>query len=225
MALVIGMGITSHNLAVGQRLPRRPTSVSDRFNIEAAAFDTAGIRKYSEDLVHSVAPDNLPREKEEQLINRLFDAEKAARSGKGKLVREADVARAFNELMVGVGATPPLSVDEASIHRFREHAAANKDFPALLSAGRDGTNCNPGEAVFLIYLLMLRDGKLSVLDPYYEQSMASGKFQQDAHGGAASGGLVSMGASSSTLLSSYSSDHSQKETTLLLERLASALGF
>jgi len=62
--------------------------------------------------------------------------------------------------MQEVGAPPTLRADEASLRRFREHAVSIKAFPALFTAGRNGTNCNPGEAFFLLYLLISNDGAL-----------------------------------------------------------------
>jgi len=158
LALALAVASLFHPLVAGQQPPRRPTSVPDLFNQEAAASDPAGIHKYSEDLIGLIVPHEAGKSGFEPLTDRLARAEQMARTGKGKLVAEADVVRAFNELMAKIGAPSSLRGDEASIRRFREHAAAIKAFPALFSADRNGMNCSPGEAVFLLYLLISNNG-------------------------------------------------------------------
>jgi hypothetical protein len=108
-------------------------------------------------LIESVVPD-VPKGVEKATINklakRLAKAEFAARSGRGKLVPEAAVAQAFNDLMSGIGAPLTWHADEAAIRKFRARAAALHAVPVLLTADRNGTNCSPGEAIFLLQLLI-----------------------------------------------------------------------
>jgi hypothetical protein len=164
------------------------------------------------------------------LADRLAKAEQTAREGKWKLVPEADVVRAFNELMTKIGAPASMRTDEASMRSFREHAASIKAFPALLSAERNGINCNPGEAVFLLYLLMSDDGKLydrnldtaqERMQPYNRQS---GDGDHGNAGGYGVGAIVPV-QTAQWLLSSYSRNHGLSATKALFNNLAGILGF
>jgi hypothetical protein len=142
----------------------------EQMNQRAAAADPAGIRAYSraliETIVHVTAdpylyPSTIDPATEkliDSLSYRLANAEQAVRQRKGHLVPESDVVRAFNELMERTGA--PYRADEANVHAYRVHAAELKILPALLTEDRNGANCNPGEAVYLISLLMGGNGKL-----------------------------------------------------------------
>jgi hypothetical protein len=78
---------------------------------------------------------------------------------KGKLVPESDVARSFTDLMRRAGAPSSFVAKEADIHAFRAHAAELKILTSLPTADRNGNNCNPGEAVFLVHELMSGNGK------------------------------------------------------------------
>jgi hypothetical protein len=112
------------------------------------------------------------------------------------------------------------------VHAFREHAASIKAFRALFSADLNGTNCNPGEAVFLLYLLMSDDGVLyernldsaqDLMQPYNQQS---GK-----RGGVAVFHMETLGSSANGLLSSYSLNHNRNTIDLLFDNTARTLGF
>ncbi len=166
-------------LSCGQIAAQRPAHCAQilycLFDQEAAASDPAGIHKFSKDVIDSILPNQWtygqsPSGRMESFMleflgddyaasfaDRLAKAEQFARTGHGKLIAESDVAQAFNDLMRAVGAPPTLKTDEVAIRKFRKHAAAIKAFPALFSADRNGTNCNPGEAVFLISLLISGD--------------------------------------------------------------------
>jgi len=141
------------------------------------------------------------------------------------------VVRAFNELMARIGAPPSMKADEASVHKFRAHAAAIKAFPALFSADRNGTNCNPGEAVFLLSLLISEDGVLHEKNLDSELMLMHKDFQQNGNGGV-SGRVVSFGAahleglgpSASELVSSISR-HNRNATVALFNHVVGILGY
>ncbi len=196
------------------------------FNQEATASDPAGIHKYSEDLIGLLAPPEAGKAYIDSLADRLARAEQMARTGKGKLVAEANVVRAFNDLMKEVGAPSSLRTDEASMRKFREHAAAIKAFPALFSADRNGTNCNPGEAIFLLYLLISDNGTL--YDGNLDSAVALMQWNPQRNGGGPSFGVAdveAMGSIASRLLSSYPSHHNRKATVALFDNLTGTLGF
>lgn len=209
----------------GQRTPHCAQNLFCLFNQEALASDQAGIHKYGEDLIELIVPPEAGKAAIEPLADRLARAELMARTGKGRLVAEADVVRAFNELMTKVGAPATLRADEASMRRFREHAATIKAFPALFSE-RNETSCNPGEAVFLLYLLISDNGvlhernldsALTLIEPDSQRNEGGRSF------GVAS--IEGLGSSASEALSSYSSHHNRNATYALFNNLARALGF
>jgi hypothetical protein len=224
-------GIASAAYAQSPEPPRHrpPVSVPDLFNQEAAASDTAGIRKYSEDLVELIAPRETRKTDLKPFTNRLAQAEQVARTGRGKLVAEADVVRAFNELMKEVGAPPSIRTSESSLYRFREHAASIKIFPALFSADRNGTNCNPGEAVFLLYLLISDDGVLHEKNLDSEQILINQLMNQEGKQAREGSGFgvfsIEETPAASRLLSLYVSGHNHNTVTALFNHAAVILGF
>jgi len=225
LALSVGVPVSW-----AQAPPRRPAfTIYDEFDRQAAVSDPTGIQTYSKNLIRSLLPPEAGEsdiKPLEPLVDRLARAEQKARTGEGKFVAEADVVRAFNELMAQVGAPSSLRADEASMRSFREHAVSIKAFPALLSANRNGMNCNPGEAVFLLYLLISNNGVLyeKSLDRAQELTQWNGQRQ----GTGRSFGVVgttALGSRASGLLSSYTSSHSRNATIQLFNHLAGILGF
>jgi len=160
-----------------------------------------------------------------ELADRLARAEQTARTGTGKLVPISDVARAFNDLMKEVGAPSSVRTDEKSLQSFREHAAAIKGFPALFSADRNGTNCNPGEAVFLLSLLISDNGVLYEGNLDMDLELMHPREQRNE--GQMSGGVVSIdsGPDSKRLLSSYPEDHGRRAAIRLFDHVADIFGF
>jgi hypothetical protein len=211
-------------------------------NQEAATSDPAGIYKYDRDLVDLVLPNQWtygrsPSGKAEEfeheflgddyaakLADRLSQAEQAARTGNGRLVPEASVVKAFNDLMQGIGAPPSVRAHTLSVHEFREHAASIKAFPALFSADRNGTNCNPGEAMFLLYLLIYNDGHPSERLLDWSAAMEQGGSQSLAQGLFTSG-VPRPKKDARNMISDYSSQHQRSANIRLFDRVVRALGF
>ncbi len=131
--------------------------------------------------------------------------------------------RAFNELMKQIGAPSSLRTNEASVHSFREHAASIKAFPALFSADRNEANCNPGEAVFLLSLLISDNGVLYDKNLDTAQEMMHPYNPEDRGGGGIS--RIIGGPDSWRLLSLYTSHHNRSATVALFNRVADTLGF
>lgn len=216
------------------------------FDQRAAASDPAGIHIYSKDVIDSILPNQwtygqspagrmesfmlefLGDDYAANLADRLAKAEQFARTGHGKLITESDVARAFNDLMRAVGSPPTLKTDEATIRRFREHAAAIKAFPALFSAERNGTKCNPGEAVFLISLLISGEGTLLEGDLDSEQAfMHMDELHNQTRGGASFivSRTESVNGTARNLILSYTSHHFRFITKAVFNKLADTLLF
>jgi hypothetical protein len=235
LALVIGSA--SYPPAAGQQPANNAYTGPEQIDRKAAAVNPTGIHVYSLDLIRGVVnpdittyPERANKDKDliDSLSNRLANAEQAAREGKGKLVPEADVARAFNELMKRTGAPSSYSADEADIHKFRAHAAELSILPSLLTADRNGINCNPGEAVYLVSLLIGGNGKLPLheldLIMQFRQSMEA--IKQDR--GSATNeirstpGVQLQGAAA--VIISYSRHH-RHATYKLFNDFAQTLGF
>jgi hypothetical protein len=212
------------------------------FDQKAAANDPAGIHKYSRDVLDLVLPSQWtygrsPSGRMEQfedeflgekyaanLADRLARAEQAARAGNGKLVAVSDVVRSFNNLMKEVGTPPSVRTDENSVQKFREHAAAIKAFPALLSANRNGTNCNPGEAVFLLGLLIMGNGVLD--EGNLDMDVAMMHPETDRNESRMAFGVVTAHAPDSRqLILSYPADHGRRAGISLFNHVADTLGF
>lgn len=216
--------------AAGQQPPHCAQSVFCLFNQEAAANDPEGIHKYSQDLIGLIVPnptgDGSVRRLANRLADRLASVEQAQRATGVKLVPEAAVVRAFNDLMQEIGAPSSMRTSEASVHGFREHAASIKAFPALFSVDRNGSNCDSGEAVFLLSLLISDNGML--YKGNLDSAVALMQWNGHRNGGGASFGVATsenLGASAVGLLSSYSSHHKRNSTVALFNNIADSLGF
>lgn len=230
LVLTLWIGAIYSSSLAGQQPAHCAQNLFCLYNQEAAASDPAGIHKYSEDLIRSVVPSEAKEIDKEQLADRLARAEQMARTGNGKLVAEADVVRAFNELMAKIGAPSSVRADESSMHRFREHAASIKAFPALLSADRNGTNCNPAEAVFLLSILLDNNGNLSgqLLDLASWEMNEAEMSNMRSQGGIQSQMVLSsspMYQGATGLLSLYSLRHHCRATTNLFNMTAKTFGF
>jgi hypothetical protein len=223
LVAILATGLAFSSLLAGQQPPHCAQILFCLVNQEATATDPAGIHKYSEGLIEAIVPPGAGKEGFEPLANRLAQAEQKARAGQGKLVPETNVVRAFNELMTRIGAPASLKTDVASIHRFREHAATIKAFPALFSADRNGTNCNPGEAVFLLSLLISEDGVLHEKNLDTSQALSQ-PYNKQSRGGFGVFG-IEIAPDSQRLLSSYISGHKRNETIALFNNLAGTLSF
>lgn len=230
--VVIAFGFSS--TLTGQQPPHCAQVLFCLFNQEAAASDSAGVHRYSEDLVRLIVPPEEADLDVEQFANRLAEAEQSARSGKGKLVPEAEVVGAFNDLMSKIGAPASLRTTEPSLRNFREHAASIKAFPALFTSARHGANCNPGEAVFLLYLLISSDGVLReknvdaalILTQIGDQrNVERGNLGVVGVDGFGLGPDKVSTPSASKALSQFLSDHNQNADLMLLNELARRLDF
>lgn len=209
----------------GQTVPQRPAfSMDDEFNRESAPTDTGGIAKYSMDLIRLLIPPGADESGIAPFAERLTRAEKAARTGRGKLVPEANVVKAFNELLAKVGAPTSLKADEAQMASFRRHAASIKAFSGLYTEDRNGPNCNPGEAVFLIYLLISGNGALHEgnLDAALAHTHSEGQQPRRSYGVVA---LEGAGSNAEELLSAYASHHERNATLAIFNQLATSLSF
>jgi len=192
-------------------------------NKDAQAADPAGIHYYSEDLAHMFLPEKVGDDYINSFGDRLAKAEQLARDGKGKLIPEAEVARTFNELLKKIGAPPSIKTDADAIHQFRSHAASIKALPALLTADRNGPNCFPGEAVYLLSLLLSNNGKL--LESYLDQVQALDRSGSSPQNAANFSHLVQIQQTAEMFLSQYSSRHHQNATAKLFDGAVRPLGF
>jgi hypothetical protein len=136
--------------------PSRPPTLVETLNKEAEAGDPDGIRSYSAHLMELIIAQKAGVNLINSLSGRLAIAEAEARDGKRKLISEIGVAQAFNELMAMVGAAPNLRASATDVKRLR--IAFEPAAPALISRTRNNESCYPGEALFLVELLMDNTG-------------------------------------------------------------------
>jgi hypothetical protein len=242
MTRVLLIGLLSGSVLAGQQPTTTAYSWPEQVDQKAAATSPAGIHDYSRVLVEHLVPasavgalnypptplDPASKQLIDSLSNRLADAEQAARDRRGKLVPEGDVARAFNDLMRRVGAPSSYVANEADIHAFRAHAAELKTLPSLLTEDHNGTNCNPGEAAFLVYELIGGNGKLGQheLDAIVQlrqarESVSRGKGR--AVNGSGYAPLVGQQGASALLLN-YSQHH-RHATSRVYNDFAKMIGF
>jgi len=209
---------------------RRPyNSIEITLNNEASSSDSAGIHAYSNDIIHLVVQDETGLDYINSLSKRLSKKEEAVRGGKGHLVPETDVVRAYNDLMLRIGAPKSVAVDETAVREFRSHVADVRAFPALLSVDRNEVKCKPGEAVYLLYLLIESDGKLS--NSYLDQKIEL-KQELTSHPAAGSSpprrtATIITGPfppNASTTLSAYCQQHGRHATVKLYDQFFKSLG-
>jgi hypothetical protein len=213
LALVFGSALFPR-LAASQTAAR-PASLVETLNKEAEAADPAGIHKYSQHLIQLLVGDNAGKAYASSLTNRLATAELMAREGKGKLVAEADVARSFNDLMEQIGAPASLRTDEGLVQKFRAGPLAKSPVSALITADRNGVDCNPGEAVFLMWLLLANNGKGTRFpDGWKPEDLP--RMAISIH--------PPTEPNAWRLLSTYYSQHSRIDTVKLFEDAAQTLG-
>jgi hypothetical protein len=199
------------------------TSIDDILDREAGSSDSAEVRQFSEDLTSLLIPERVGDEYIESFATRLANAEQLARSGKGKLVPEAEVVQVFNSTMRRIDA--PFRTDEATVRRFRDHSIAVPSLSALLTADRNGTKCSPAEAVYLLYLLSWFNGDLpvSVLDR--EAQLKHLESQGEAPVRVMGVGTGLSYENASRMLTSYSSHHNRRATKKLFNDMLRAFGF
>jgi hypothetical protein len=87
---------------------------------------------------------------------RFMLAEERVRKGRQERVSELAVSMAFNRLAGIVNS--PARADVNAVHRLR--AVLADQAPYLITAKVSPASCNPGEAIVLIYLLVVNDGRI-----------------------------------------------------------------
>ncbi len=136
---------------------RRPlTNVGAMLNKDAEASDPAGIHYFAEDLAHFLLPERTGDRYINRFAERLAKAEQEAREGKRKPIPDTQVAEAFNEV-VQKAHLPVMPASLSDLRSLRNDPRIAKEYPALLTADRNGTNCTPGEAVYLLAVLLEKD--------------------------------------------------------------------
>lgn len=208
-------------IADGFRRAQADPSRPENLNRESKANDSAGIHLYSEHLIESIVPDRAGQRYISSLSDRLARAEELARAGNGNLVPEAKVAQAYNDLMRRIGAPASLYSDEKVVHRIRHFGLVTDPSPALFSAHQNGTNCNPGEAVFLLLSLFWNNGGPRE-DPPPGPAPQAGKKPPSVRWIT---GQVMTGPEAGILLSSYSAAHSRHVADAMFNGVARTLGF
>jgi hypothetical protein len=188
-ALVLGVALGP--LAASQQpawkpfTERRPyTGVGNMLNKDAQASDPAGIHYYAEDLAHLLLPDNAGGKYIDSFADRLAKAEREAREGKRKLIPDTQVVEAYNELARKENPRAKMA-NLGALRLYRTDSYPARTWTAVITANRNGTNCYPGEAIFLLTVLLPADGDLtpsaSPSLPYPVNAPATGSFMTSGY--------------------------------------------
>jgi hypothetical protein len=225
-AVSLGLSLGNSNLPAWQAaeiasLPGGPdadSSLPESLNKESQAQDNTGIRSYSEHLVKLLVGNRAGPGYISYLSDTLAKDEALARAGKKNLVPEIRVAQAYNSLMKQIGAPSSLLSDESAVHRLRSLSAIARPSPTLYSAGRNGSNCYPAEAVFLLNQLIVNNGGPR-RDPAPAPTGSSRPGVSDY-----TSLQQSRGPQAWQLIASYSAAHPKNATNSLYDSAAKALG-
>jgi hypothetical protein len=163
LALALVLGSTFCSAQAASQPSSQPPNMIDTLNKEAEASDSEGIHKYSEGLIHGLVGTSAGPVYEKSVTDRLARAELLARQGKRKLISEAEIAQAFNQLMRETGAPDPFKADVSVVEDLRGEFA--KLLPALITRVQNGSYCNPGEAVYILELLIQNVARHHTLIP------------------------------------------------------------
>jgi hypothetical protein len=175
-------------------------------NQEAAATDPAAVHTYVAQLVQ-MFPAVLGGKSAyaDTLTDRLARAELMARDKKRRLISEAEIVNAFNDLMQQTKAPASLKVDLVAVESARN--GWEKQLPALISRQKNGSYCYPGESVFILETLIENVGTVPTSIPHSSPSVFVGAPPAPAR----------------QHLEQFSANHSQSEMTEILNHLFNAL--
>jgi hypothetical protein len=208
------------SLWAAAQIPKSPVPHWDlvrTLNQEAEATDAEGIRKYGKHVIELVVPERAGKAYIDSLSDRLAQTEEKARVEKKELIPEANIARAFNDLMKQIGAPDSLRTDEGTVRRLRVGQLAISPVPALITVNRNERMCNPGEAVYLLYLLILNNGTIP-------SALPEGMKASDLPRIRISSRPAALG-DAFQLLSRYSSQRSRTDTLRVFDNVVQTLGF
>jgi hypothetical protein len=205
VALFIGSALSFGQAA--SQTPTRPPNMMDTLNQEAGAGDADGIHAYSKHLIQMLpGVRGAGAAYADALTDRLAGAEIMARHGKRKLISEIEIAEAFNDLMRQTGAPASLKADLNSVELARR--GWEKELPALISREKNGTYCYPGEAIWVLTIMIANIEAHYPTFPPGESRMVSGyRPPVELH------------------LQQYFSSHSPNEAAHVMDRLATRLRF
>jgi len=142
-----------------------PNAWSHSLSVDAQrAAEPAGDLNYATELIGMMKP-YVSQGDFARLARRLASADQAARHDSRKYISETAVAAAFNRLMAPVphNNATPFSTDAQTVHNMRWILAGNS--PALTSVKEHPASSLPDEAVLLVSLLILNNGRLATVAP------------------------------------------------------------
>jgi len=141
---------------VASSMPLQDSLLTTIDGLVGAGNNPRDIDAYSAAIAKLVALDKLHQPFGATLTKRLALNETRVRMGKQARVSELAVSMAFNRIAETVDASPRVNV--ATVHAFRTMLAPHA--PHLITVADTPDNCNPGEALFLIYIMIANDGTI-----------------------------------------------------------------
>ncbi len=91
------------------------------------------------------------------LSKRLAIDEERVRNRRQEPVSETSISMAFNRMALLVQS--PVHVDAETVHQLRESLSSQA--PRLITVKSQSSSCNPGEAIFLLYVLAANNGSIT----------------------------------------------------------------
>lgn len=162
-----------------QAQPGPRPSLIETLNQEASSTDAEGLHAYSKDLIEGLVGNSAGPAYAESVTDRLTQAELMARHGKRKLISETDILEAFNGLMKETGASDSLRADLDAVRKNRQAFA--REAPELISSQSNGSYCNPGEAIWVIEMLIANIGRAPEPTPQSGARMVIGQDNAPVH--------------------------------------------
>jgi len=176
------------------------------------AADPAGDMDYATELIQMMSP-HVSRDGVVVLARRLALSDQAARRDPQKYTQETAIAAAFNGLMAKVleKNSPPIRTDVQTVHSLRESLANNS--PALSSVREHPASCLPDEAVLVLFLLVVNNGRVVTVPQGQSVTSAfSAKLAEDAANDA------------EIKLDEYFAAHSETTNMLIFNKLLYSMG-
>jgi hypothetical protein len=141
--------------------------------LSAAGNNQRDIEAYSEEIGKLGSLDKLHEPFAAAFTKRLAADELRVRTGKQARVSELAVSMAFNRIAEEVGAAPRANVD--TVHAFRKTLEPYAS--RLITSATFPDSCNPGEALFLIYIMIANDATLKQVSPDAGQQLQANSLR------------------------------------------------
>ena len=203
--------ITGSNIFSQTTMPLRGPLLPQLDTLASATDSATDRARYISTLMTLAGGAKLREPFASTFSKRFMLDEERVRKGKQSLVSELAVSMAFNRLAEVIKS--PARVDVDAVHHLRTALASQA--PHLITLKASPAGCNPGEAIFLIYLLVANDGSVTGTPLQLPEGTELPTVQLTATTG--------QQKSMSFLLSDFVNSHSQMDVLTQVEQVLSLL--